>query len=390
MKKILFLLILLCLEKTLHAQYVYTIKADSVKITNSCDTAELIIENHTQTVPGFLFNKGRGRTEFRKVLQHVNDSLYMIGGDSLKFPISWIQDGNSFGRLGILGTKDNYGLGFITNNKEKVRITPEGNVGIGILNPFNKLVIVDTPGWGGGIVQVYTKTDAFTTYQITNASATPSAGGGMFMLNNANQFLQLFMGSTNNYFNAGGSEIRCSGPGGINITADAGPIAFGNSPWIGASEFARFLNNGNFGIGTQTPQVKLHVIGKGIFTDTLTATTMNVSDSSNRVATTAYVKNAMATPALLVTSASAADVTAAVGTLTKLPDLAGAGSHSVVLPAAASFTGQRIYLWNRNNSSNSWTFSSSITLPNGTTTNSIANQSAIELISDGSVWLKWN
>jgi hypothetical protein len=34
----------------------------SVKITNTCNTAELIIENHTQNVPGFLFNKGRGRT----------------------------------------------------------------------------------------------------------------------------------------------------------------------------------------------------------------------------------------------------------------------------------------------------------------------------------------
>ncbi|WP_242696404.1 hypothetical protein [Longitalea luteola] len=66
MKRILFVLALLCLEKTLHAQtpYIYTIKADSVKITNTCDTAELIIENHTQNVPGFLFNKGRGRSEF--------------------------------------------------------------------------------------------------------------------------------------------------------------------------------------------------------------------------------------------------------------------------------------------------------------------------------------
>ena len=59
MKRMLFFLVLLCLEKALHAQYVYTIKADSVKITNTCDTAELIIENHTQNVCGFLFNKER-------------------------------------------------------------------------------------------------------------------------------------------------------------------------------------------------------------------------------------------------------------------------------------------------------------------------------------------
>jgi len=82
MKKLIFLLILLCIEKAMQAQYIYTIKADSVKITNSCDTAELIIENHTQTVPGFLFNKGRGRTEFRRVVK-LNDSTLVLGGDTL-------------------------------------------------------------------------------------------------------------------------------------------------------------------------------------------------------------------------------------------------------------------------------------------------------------------
>jgi hypothetical protein len=57
MKKLLSLLVLLSMEKALHAQYIYTIKADSVRITNSCDTAELIIENHTQTVPCFCITR---------------------------------------------------------------------------------------------------------------------------------------------------------------------------------------------------------------------------------------------------------------------------------------------------------------------------------------------
>ncbi|WP_205511883.1 hypothetical protein [Longitalea arenae] len=82
MKKILIVITLLCIEKALYAQYIYTIKADSVKITNTCDTAELIIENHTQNVPGFLFNKGRGRTEFRRVSQ-FDDTSVVIGGDTI-------------------------------------------------------------------------------------------------------------------------------------------------------------------------------------------------------------------------------------------------------------------------------------------------------------------
>ncbi|MCS3799474.1 hypothetical protein [Niastella sp. OAS944] len=82
MKRIIFVLSILLLGNALHAQYVYTIKADSVKITNTCDTAELIIENHTQTVPGFLFNRGRGRTEFRRIAQ-LDDTSVVVGGDTI-------------------------------------------------------------------------------------------------------------------------------------------------------------------------------------------------------------------------------------------------------------------------------------------------------------------
>lgn len=47
---------------------------------------------------------------------------------------------------------------------------------------------------------------------------------------------------------------------------------------------------GRFGIGTQSPGAKLDVNGTGRFLDTLTATTMGNSDSSNRVASTALLK----------------------------------------------------------------------------------------------------
>src|SRR5689334_17945830 len=96
MKKYLLFLFLFCFARPLFAQYVYTINADSVKITNHCDTAELIIENHTQNVPGFLYNKGRGRTEFRKVLVQSNDTTFLIGGDTLHtdaFAL-WKRNGN--------------------------------------------------------------------------------------------------------------------------------------------------------------------------------------------------------------------------------------------------------------------------------------------------------
>ena len=93
--------VLLCIGQAPSAQYVYTIKADSVKITNSCDTAELIIENHTQTVPGFLFNKGRGRTEFRRGAVKINESAYLIGADTLYIPQINANNGTSIASNGL-------------------------------------------------------------------------------------------------------------------------------------------------------------------------------------------------------------------------------------------------------------------------------------------------
>lgn len=67
------------------AQRTYPIKADSVRIYNTKDTAELILENHTQQVNGFLYNKDRGRTEFRQLqFSTVGDSaLALSDQDSL-------------------------------------------------------------------------------------------------------------------------------------------------------------------------------------------------------------------------------------------------------------------------------------------------------------------
>jgi hypothetical protein len=131
MNRVLLLLILTGIGQASFAQYVYTIKADSVKITNSCDTAELIIENHTQTVPGFLYNKGRGRTEFRRVLQKISDTVVTIGPDTLRIPYAWIQGGNRWNTTGVFGTLDNNPIDFFTNNTRQGRWTNTGNLLLG-------------------------------------------------------------------------------------------------------------------------------------------------------------------------------------------------------------------------------------------------------------------
>ena len=80
-KKVLAISAVCFVSSQVMAQHVYQIRADSVRIYNVCDTAELIIENRTQDTLGFLFNKGKGRTEFRKLqLQTVGGNAIAITG----------------------------------------------------------------------------------------------------------------------------------------------------------------------------------------------------------------------------------------------------------------------------------------------------------------------
>src|SRR5262249_6358277 len=54
---------------------------DSVHMQGTNGTSEFILENSTKTVPGYLYNKGNGRTEFRvpgfvDSLARVGDSIF--------------------------------------------------------------------------------------------------------------------------------------------------------------------------------------------------------------------------------------------------------------------------------------------------------------------------
>src|SRR5882757_6869341 len=144
MKKLFFIVFMIFSALTcLKAQYVYTIKADSVKLTN-CDSSELIIENHTQSVPGFLFNTGRGRTIFKRGAQKLNDSAYLIGGDTLNLGAkAWIQGGNSFNDTGFLGTRDNTHLDLYTNNLRRARLTNTGRFLLGATTDNGNLLQVN-------------------------------------------------------------------------------------------------------------------------------------------------------------------------------------------------------------------------------------------------------
>lgn len=201
MNRFLSLLILICMSQSIFAQYVYTIKADSVKITNSCDTAELIIENHTQNVSGFLFNKGRGRTEFRKGLIKLNDTMFGIGADTLRIPkVSNITASNG---VSMTGNAVQLGQSFVSQGNP-AQLTSDrffpmaghslsfnnGNVGIGgNLSVQGGNVLIDKPVADGDqnaalTVNSYWNTSSYAQTLLANTyNYDPSVRGSLMSIN---------------------------------------------------------------------------------------------------------------------------------------------------------------------------------------------------------------
>jgi hypothetical protein len=85
MKKLIVFFSFIVIASSLNAQFVYKIKADSVLITKDTCPAELILENRTKDTLGFLYNKGNGRTEFRRGVIKLTDSTYLFGNDIINF-----------------------------------------------------------------------------------------------------------------------------------------------------------------------------------------------------------------------------------------------------------------------------------------------------------------
>ncbi|MHA4810992.1 PKD domain-containing protein [Flavitalea flava] len=85
MKRILPFLYFLFSGFIIHAQAVLSLSSDTVKISSSRDSGELVIRNRTRNVPGVLYNKGNGTTEFRelKFIRVGDSTLLILGKDTV-------------------------------------------------------------------------------------------------------------------------------------------------------------------------------------------------------------------------------------------------------------------------------------------------------------------
>lgn len=127
------------------------------KLGNATLSRGITLGNSTNTTAGTLRWSG-GDFEGYNGTSWV--SLTATGGGT-----AFVQDGNTLGEDGVLGTTDNYALRFITNNTEKLTILANGNIGVGDTTPA-ALFTVGT----GDALQIDSSGNLLTSGTITSGA----------------------------------------------------------------------------------------------------------------------------------------------------------------------------------------------------------------------------
>jgi parallel beta-helix repeat protein len=79
-----------------------------------------------------------------------NNEFITLGQANNMLGSAFVQGGNSFNETAVLGTTDDQSVSFITNDIERMRITNQGSVGIGTVNPQSTLDVSSNTTTGIG------------------------------------------------------------------------------------------------------------------------------------------------------------------------------------------------------------------------------------------------
>jgi hypothetical protein len=214
-------------------------------------------------------------------LSIVGDSLLITNGqgvDLSQYGADWKLLGNAGTNpaTNFLGTTDAQDLVFRTNNIERIRtLSSNGNVGINTNNPLHKLMIVDESNAPLGIYE-YNNADGANIrgYRARGTVAAP----GAILLNDPIIRLSAF-GYTGASFVQRG-QVSIDAAENWNATNNGTNIIFRTTQngTTTTAEKVRITNNGHVGIGTQSPNYRLHLHEDGnIFGQPAIQLTNNVS-----------------------------------------------------------------------------------------------------------------
>lgn len=157
----------------------------------------------------------------------------------------------------FVGTTDNTGLAFRTNNTERMRITNFGNVGIGTTNPDGRLDVRQTTDNEVALFTTYGHVNRIFLRRAQGTIGSPSATSG------ANTVLGRIDAQGYNgtgFTSAARIEMATDAVGGT-ASDMPGRITFHTTPDGSGTlqERMRIANSGNVGIGITDPQVLLEV-----------------------------------------------------------------------------------------------------------------------------------
>jgi hypothetical protein len=165
----------------------------------------------------------------------------MWNGRAYKSIVSAQQDIAGGPASSALVFKTSFFNGTDVTTSERMRITTGGNVGIGTDTPlFGKLSIVGTDNTTISSALWGTSAGAGLVASVYNASQTTDSVAGIRLITRDSG------ASVWNIYN-------------ISRGGDNGDLAFGNGAGGAGTEKLRILNNGNVGIGTNSPQYKTQI-----------------------------------------------------------------------------------------------------------------------------------
>jgi hypothetical protein len=182
----------------------------------------------------------------------------------------WLLNGNTTTAANYIGTNNADDLRFYTEGSQKMVLKSNGYLGLGTNTPDFKMVIEQPDGVTSGI------DDGRTLLQLHNKSSVSYATTNLRIKTGNTQYVTMLAhyGPTyTQYPNFADYGLMLSTGPGLMMQAPAGNIRFmtGAAPNnVGIYDRMTITNDGNVGIGTQTPAAKLEVTNGDVYVNDAT------------------------------------------------------------------------------------------------------------------------